>query len=149
MLLTDSLIFSGQSSSESSSKRACRRPELLPPLRVGTGEELLLEDCDWEQATWDSGTKRARSSVEEDCASSPSVLAEALLVGDEAPRKAFRSFCQEGVGHIFMVLPPMCLPFLEPPLDALTGVTEEDDEPRAFLGARATTAERREETCKN
>lgn len=131
-------MFGGcQSSSESSSKCAFRRPE--PLLWVVPGEELVLELCDWEQATWDLG-KRERPFIEEGCASSPSVLEEALLVGEETSRKAFRSFCHEGVGHIFMVLPPMCFPFLEPPLDALTGVTAEDDEPRAFLGARAATA---------
>ena len=105
----------------------------------------MLEHCDWEQATWESGTRRARSSVDEDCA--PSVLDEAPLVGEDAHRKAFRSFCHEGVGHIFMEFPPMCFPFLDPPLDALIGVTDEDDEPRAFLGARATTAEKREDIC--
>ena len=128
--------MSCQSTSESSSKCACLIPEPLP-LGVATGEEPVLEvdSCDWEQAACDS-------SIEGGCVPSPSVLMdEVLLVGEETSRNAFRSFCHEGVGHIFMVLPPTCFPFFEPPLDALTGVTAEEDEPRAFLGARATTAE--------
>lgn len=125
-----------QSSSESSSKCARLIPELLP-LGVVTGEEPVLEveSCDWEQAACDS-------SIEGGCGPSPSALIDdVLLAGEETSRNAFKSFCHEGVGHIFMVLPPTCFPFFEPPLDALTGVTAEEDEPRAFLGARATTAE--------